>query len=192
MYCTGRTQSCFLTILRIPAASLTRLAPHLHPPEPCTLDSIPHSGTLPTHMCIPLYMHRFITSTHRTLAHARHATTSIYAITPTAIAYAPNNLHPGGHTRHIRTEHQLQCSAPCIYNTHTAIMHTHTICIYTSGAVYHRAQCASRAPRAICSSASQYTIPRCRIRTAAQSGSWAKVVRTLTVFFSVFLIHRWS
>ena len=89
------------------------------PPESCTLDSIPHSGTLLTHMGIPLYMHRFITSTHRTLAHALHATTSTCAITPTATAYAPNNLHPGGRTRHIRTEQQPQCSTPYTYNTHT-------------------------------------------------------------------------
>ena len=32
VYCPGRVQSCFLTILRIPLALLTRLAP-----APCTL-----------------------------------------------------------------------------------------------------------------------------------------------------------
>ena len=43
-------QSCFLTILRTLAASLTCLALHLHP----AYDSIPHSGTSPMRMCILL------------------------------------------------------------------------------------------------------------------------------------------
>ena len=45
VYCAGRAQSCFLTILRIPSALLTRLAP-----ASCTLNSIPQSGTSPMHM----------------------------------------------------------------------------------------------------------------------------------------------
>ena len=53
VYYAGRAQSCFLTILRIPSALLTGLAPDLHP-APFILNSIPHSDTLPMHMYIPL------------------------------------------------------------------------------------------------------------------------------------------
>ena len=40
VYCAGRAQSCFLTILCIPTALLTRLAPHLHPAA-CSLHPAP-------------------------------------------------------------------------------------------------------------------------------------------------------
>ena len=74
VYCAGRVQSCFPTILCVPTVLPTRRAPRLDPascilhpapctlhpapcplpPAPCTLNSIPHSDTLPMHMCIPL------------------------------------------------------------------------------------------------------------------------------------------
>ena len=91
------------------------------PPAPCTLGSISHSCASPMHMCILLCARCFITSNHsyRAFAHALHATTSSCVITPTATAYAPHNLHPGGRTAHIHN------AAPCTYTTH---VHIHRDC----------------------------------------------------------------
>ena len=61
VYCAGRAQSCFLTILRIPSALLTRLAP-----APSTLNSIPYSDTY-----VHTAMHRFIPMTPAQSGHAR-------------------------------------------------------------------------------------------------------------------------
>ena len=102
VYCAGRAQSCFLTILRIPSALLSRLAP-----APCTLNSIPYSDTYVhtiMHRVIPMtpaqsgharicvYAHTYAHTakgwldpprTTLQFAHALHTATSTSAITPT-------------------------------------------------------------------------------------------------------------
>ena len=94
--------------------------------------------------CICAYMHRFITSTHMPPAHALHAAASTGAITPTATAYAPHNPHPEGCTRHARAAYQARCGMPCIHIRihcdHAYAWHECAICIYTQGAMHHRAQ----------------------------------------------------
>ena len=78
VYCTGRAQSCFLTILRIPSALLTRLAP-----APCTLNSIPYSDTY-----VHTVMHRVIPMTPAQSGHAH-----IYVYMPIHMPRAAWTLH---------------------------------------------------------------------------------------------------
>ena len=128
-YSVGRAQSCFLTIPHTLAASLTRLALHLHS-APWILYPI-----AAPHICICAYSFApcyIITSNrrYRARAHALHATTSSCAITPTATGYAPHNLHPGGRTRHMRRHARART-----YHTHArihdyTIVHARSICIH--------------------------------------------------------------
>ena len=109
-----------------------------------------------------------ITSTHshRARSHALHATTSSCAITPTATAYAPHNLHPGGCTGHI-------CNVvPCTYNIH---VHMHRDCACACHLHAHLERNARTTERNA-NKAAQCTIPRCRMRAAARRGSCVKVV----------------
>ena len=70
---------------------------------------LPHNVIFPSRCVLECPLRRVITSTrgYRACAHALHATTSSCVITPTATAYAPDNLHPRGRSRHIRN------AAPC-------------------------------------------------------------------------------
>ena len=130
VYCAGRAQSCFLTILRISSVLLTRLAP-----ASCTLHPEFYTPWLHlTHAYVHTPLGRVITSTcsYRACAHALHATTSSCAITPTATAYAPHNLcilaaapDTSAMRRHVRVR---------TYNTHAhihdyTIVHARSICI---------------------------------------------------------------
>ena len=93
----GKAQSRFLTILRMPAALLNALAPHLYS-MPCILHPIVTPGP-----CICMAMCRFMTLTYTTPAHALQTAPGASTITPTTIGCAPHNLHSEQRTRkHLR------------------------------------------------------------------------------------------
>ena len=85
VYCAGRAHSCFLKILRIPSALLTRLAP-----ASCTLHPELYHPCICAYSFAPRYNINLYS--YRARAHALHATTSSCAIIPTATEYAPHNL----------------------------------------------------------------------------------------------------
>ena len=76
---------------------------------------------------------------------------------------------------------------------HVRVRNGYRLCTGVPFAVTSRARCTTKcnANHARCapSLAARCAIPRCRMRAAAHRGSWVKVVhvRTLTVFFSVFV-----
>ena len=125
VYCVGRAQSCFLIILRIPSALLTRLAP-----ASCTLHPELYHPCICAYSFAPRYNINLYS--YRAHAHALHATTSSCAIVPTAAEYAPHNLcipaaTPG-------TSAMRRHARACAYNTHVhmhnyMIAHAHPIFI---------------------------------------------------------------
>ena len=136
VYCAWRKQSCFHTILRIPAALLSSLAPCTLHPESFTVwrhlthayvHTAMHHFELQPHMRCIIRIPRFAPVAYQAqtrCAAARH----VYLCTYALFAFKHLHLNPGRYAPLIAMHHPSQCTAE--RNAHPA----RPIC---SSAMYH-------------------------------------------------------
>ena len=118
-----------------------------------------------------------------------HVTTGVYAVTPTAAAYAPHNPHPGVRTRHVHASDQVHYDALCTYT------YIHPDCAYVCGmsvpfVFTPRALCTAMCIQHAVHNLQKRNIPY-RDAAAAHRGSWVKVVYVRSQFyFQFYFISR--